>query len=120
MLFYGTGKKLPGCPEAEFMNVIFSRGFQAKTRVLCQKAVHEFGLCKDSVIWKFTFLRGCCWRGGGGCRIFVNLFRYRKCEIVYISMFDVVFDRIGANAYVKNLRVLSQRKIRETWFYEIF
>ncbi len=43
-----------------------------------------------------------------------------KCEIVYVSMFDVIFDRNGAEAYVKNLRVLSQGKIREMWFYEIF
>ncbi len=34
-------------------------------------------------------------------------------------MFEVIFDRNGAIAYVKNLRVLSQRKICETWFYEI-
>jgi hypothetical protein len=30
------------------------------------------------------------------------------------SMYEIIFDRNGANAYVKNLRVLSQRKIRET------
>ncbi len=31
-------------------------------------------------------------------------------------MYEVIFDRNGAKSYVKNLRVLSQRKIRETWF----
>jgi hypothetical protein len=35
-------------------------------------------------------------------------------------MYEVIFDRNGAKAYVENPRVLSQRKIRETWFYEIF
>ncbi len=35
-------------------------------------------------------------------------------------MYEVIFDRKGAKAYVENPRVLSQRKIRETWFYEIF
>jgi hypothetical protein len=34
------------------------------------------------------------------------------------SMFEIIFDRNGAKAYVKNLRVLS--KIRGTWLYEIF
>jgi hypothetical protein len=34
-------------------------------------------------------------------------------------MFEVIFDRNGAKAYVKNLPVLSKRKICETWFYEI-
>ncbi len=29
-------------------------------------------------------------------------------------MYEVIFDINGAKAYVKNLRVLSQRKIRET------
>ncbi len=32
---------------------------------------------------------------------------------------QVIFDRNGAKAYVKNRRALSQRNIRETWFYEI-
>jgi hypothetical protein len=35
-------------------------------------------------------------------------------------MYEVIFVRNGPQTYVKNLRVLSQRKIRETWFYEIF
>ncbi len=34
-------------------------------------------------------------------------------------MYEVIFDRNGAKAYVKNVLVLFQRKIRETWFYEI-
>ncbi len=36
------------------------------------------------------------------------------------SMYEAIFDRNGAKAYVKNPRVFSQRNIRETWFYEIF
>ncbi len=35
-----------------------------------------------------------------------------KCEKVYVSMLEVIFDRNGAKAYVKNLRVLFQRKMR--------
>jgi hypothetical protein len=27
-----------------------------------------------------------------------------KCEIVYVSMFKVIFDRYGAKVYVKNLQ----------------
>jgi hypothetical protein len=37
-----------------------------------------------------------------------------KCKKYTFSMYEIIFDRKGANAYVKNLRVLSQRKIRET------
>ncbi len=43
-----------------------------------------------------------------------------KCKKVYVSLYEVIFDRNGAKAYVKNLRVLSERKIREKWFNEIF
>ncbi len=41
-------------------------------------------------------------------------------ESVYVSKNEVIFDRNGAKVYVKNLRVSSERKIRETRFYEIF
>jgi hypothetical protein len=43
-----------------------------------------------------------------------------KWKKLYVSMYEIVFDRNGAKAYVKNLRVLSQRKIRETRFFKIF
>jgi hypothetical protein len=34
-------------------------------------------------------------------------------------MYEVTFVRNGAKAYVKKSTSFSQRKIRETWFYEI-
>jgi hypothetical protein len=39
-----------------------------------------------------------------------------KCEIVHVFMFEVLFDRNGAKAYVKNLRVLSQEKSAKRGF----
>ncbi len=44
-----------------------------------------------------------------------------KCiKKVYVFMYEVIFDRNGAKAYVKNPRVLSQRKIRETPAQHVF
>ncbi len=41
------------------------------------------------------------------------------CEIVYVSMFKVIFDRSGVKAYAK-IYEFSLREKSETWFYEIF
>jgi hypothetical protein len=71
----------------------------------------------------------CCDSGEGGFEAnkMTGFKQYPNfCHFIPISVKIIRFhvrsniNKNGAKAYVKNLRVFSQRKIRETWFYEIF
>jgi hypothetical protein len=79
---------------------------------------------KTSNVWQLSFFSSFIILFGPSSRMLESIVHFLpqilsicsdKCEIVYVSMFEVIFDRNGAKVYVKNLRVLSQRKIRETY-----
>ncbi len=87
---------------------------ESRQTALKTSYVHKAFWATDSVLFSFSLHSKCCASNNKKMSICSD-----KCEIVHVLLSEVIFDRNGAKVYVKNLRVLSQKKSANVVFWNL-